>query len=57
MKVYAGVGHGFMNDHAAGDKTLVLRFLARVSGTRYDPDATLDARRRVAAFFDRHLRG
>lgn len=56
VKVYPGVGHGFMNDHAPEDETLVLRFLARVSGTRYDEAATRDARRRIVAFFDTHLR-
>ncbi|HEX6247284.1 MAG TPA: dienelactone hydrolase family protein [Nocardioidaceae bacterium] len=55
VKVYPGVGHGFMNDHAPQDETLVLRFLARVSGTRYDDGATRDARRRIVAFFDAHL--
>ena len=34
-----------MNDHAAEDETLFLRFLARVSGTRYDDASTMDARR------------
>ena len=52
VKVYAGVGHDFMNDHDPADQTLMLRFLARTSGTKYDEDATHDARRR--AFFDRH---
>ena len=56
VKVYPGVGHGFMNDHAAEDQTLFLRFLARISGTRYDDAATADARRRIVAFFDEHLR-
>src|SRR6478609_6725137 len=56
VKIYPGVGHGFMNDHAPEDQTLFLRFLARVSGTRYDHAATLDARRRIAAFFKEHLR-
>jgi carboxymethylenebutenolidase len=56
VKIYPGVGHGFLNDHDAADQTLVLRLLARVSGTRYDAAATADARRRIAAFFDRHLR-
>lgn len=55
VKVYPGVGHGFMNDHDAADQTLMLRFLARISGTAYDESATQDARRRVVAFFDRHL--
>ena len=36
--------------------TLLLRFLAKASGTRYDEAATRDARRRIAAFFDVHLR-
>lgn len=56
VKIYPGVGHGFMNDHDPADATLLLRFLARVSGTRYDEDATRDARRRISAFFDTHLR-
>jgi len=44
-----------MNDHDRGDQTLMLRFLARISGTRYDEDATRDARRRIIEFFNRHL--
>jgi carboxymethylenebutenolidase len=55
VKIYPGVGHGFMNDHDPADTTLLLRFLARVSGTRYDPAATEDARRRITAFFHEHL--
>lgn len=57
VKVYPAVGHGFMNDHAPQDQTLFLRFLARISGTRYDEASTLDARRRIVAFFNEHLRG
>ena len=56
VKVYPGVRHGFMNDHAPQDQTLFLRFLSRVSGMRYDEAATSDARRRIVAFFDEHLR-
>jgi carboxymethylenebutenolidase len=56
VKIYPGVGHGFMNDPDPADETLLLRFLARVSGTRYDDRATQDARRRIVAFFDTHLR-
>ncbi|MGA8047409.1 MAG: dienelactone hydrolase family protein [Dermatophilaceae bacterium] len=56
VKIYPGVGHGFMNDHAPEDQTLFLRFLARISGTRYDETATADARRRIVAFFTEHLR-
>jgi carboxymethylenebutenolidase len=57
VKVYRGVGHGFMNDHDPEDQTLLLRFLARISGTKYDEEATRDARRRIITFFDRHLQG
>lgn len=56
VKIYPGVGHGFMNDHAPEDQTLFLRFLARMSGTRYDDAATADARRRIVALFNEHLR-
>jgi carboxymethylenebutenolidase len=45
-----------MNDHAPEDQTLLLRFLARMSGTRYDEAATRDARRRIIRFFNTHLR-
>lgn len=57
VKIYPGAGHGFMNDHDPADATLLLRFLARISGTKYDDEATRDARRRITAFFDAHLRG
>jgi carboxymethylenebutenolidase len=56
VKIYPGVRHGFMNDHDPADATLFLRFLARISGTKYDPEATRDARRRITSFFGKHLR-
>jgi carboxymethylenebutenolidase len=56
VKIYPGVGHGFMNDHEPADLGLAVRFLARASGTAYDPEATADARRRIVRFFDRYLR-
>jgi len=56
VKVYPGAHHGFMNDHDAADLTPLLVFLGRISGTRYDPAATEDARRRIVSFFDRHLK-
>lgn len=57
VKIYPGVGHGFMNDHDSNDQTLLLRFLARISGTEYDAAATRDARRRIIEFFNRYLKG
>ena len=52
VKVYPGVGHGFMNDPDPADLSVVLRILVRLSRTRYDEPATRDARRRITAFFD-----
>lgn len=57
VTIYPGVGHGFMNDHDPADLTPLLKLLSRVSGTRFDAGATADARRRIASFFDAHLRG
>jgi carboxymethylenebutenolidase len=57
VKQYPGVGHGFMNNHGPDDVGWVFGLLSRLSNTRYDPVATEDARRRIIAFFDRHLRG
>lgn len=56
VKLCPGVGHGFMNDHDPRDQTLLLRFLARVSGTEFDDTATRDSRRRIIEFFNRYLR-
>ncbi|HEX8969927.1 dienelactone hydrolase family protein [Oryzihumus sp.] len=53
IRIYPGVGHGFMNDHR--DSGGMATFLGKVSGTAYDEPATRDARRRIAAFFHRHL--
>jgi carboxymethylenebutenolidase len=56
VKVYPDAGHGFMNDHDAADLTPLLVVLAKVSRTGYHEPSTRDARRRIVAFFDRHLK-
>ncbi len=56
VKIYPGVGHGFMNDHDPADLGLVLRLLTFASRTTYDAAATRDARRRTVTFFDEYLR-
>lgn len=56
VKICPGVGNGFMNDHEPKDQTLLLRFLARASGTEYDEEATRDARRRIIEFFNCYLK-
>jgi len=42
---YPGVGHGFMNDHREDESSWFVRLLTKLSNTRYDETATLDARR------------
>jgi len=56
VKVYPGAGHGFLNDPDPADATLLLIFLAKISGTRYHEPSAHDARRRIAAFFGKHLK-
>src|SRR6185437_3588187 len=55
IKVYPGAAHGFINDHDPADMTLLLTVLTKVSGTRHHEQSARDARRRIAAFFSRHL--
>jgi len=72
VKVYPGVGHSFMNNHpgrlatlrgAAGSDAALPRVWTVVSlvsgpliGMDFNEPATGDARSRIVAFFDRHLR-
>jgi acetyl esterase/lipase len=55
VKVYPGAGHGFINHHDPADRTLLLMFLNKVSGTRFHEPSAADAHRRIAALFSRHL--
>jgi carboxymethylenebutenolidase len=59
VKEYSGAGHGFINDHdGAGDKMpLLFAVSARLSpGLGYHEASAQDARRRIIAFFDAHLK-
>lgn len=55
IKVYPEASHGFINDHDRTDQSVLLLFLSKASGTRYDPASARDAHRRIAEFFHRHL--
>jgi carboxymethylenebutenolidase len=50
VKEYPDAGHSFMNNH----QSFWFKLL-RFSGIAYDEPATLDARRRITAFFRTHL--
>ncbi len=51
VKEYPDAGHSFLNDH----RNPLFKML-KVVGIGYDGAAAEDARRRISAFFDRHLR-
>ena len=58
VRTYPQAGHGFLNDHDAADVPAVAAVLSRLTGGAdpyHDPSAR-DARTRILAFFDRHLR-
>lgn len=54
VKEYPGAGHAFINRIAAASP---LTPVLRVAGAAYDGPAATDAKRRILAFFDEHLRG
>jgi carboxymethylenebutenolidase len=56
VQVYPEAGHAFLNDHDAADKPAPYRVLMKLTGGGYHEDAAGDARRRILAFFDQHLR-
>ncbi|HET7723800.1 MAG TPA: dienelactone hydrolase family protein [Propionibacteriaceae bacterium] len=58
VKEYPQAGHAFLNDRVgAGDRVPALfAVTGRFMHMGYQPDAAADARGRILAFFDRHLR-
>jgi carboxymethylenebutenolidase len=56
LKLYPGAGHGFLNDHDPAELPLWVKAVARLSAAGYDETAAADARRRIIAFFDAHLK-
>ncbi len=55
VKVYPDAGHGFMNDHPRAETPRWALVLGRLSRTSYHESSAHDARKRILAFFDRHL--
>jgi carboxymethylenebutenolidase len=56
IKVYPEASHGFLNNHPPADRTPLLVVLDSLSGTRFHEPSAQDARRRIVAFFDTHLK-
>ena len=56
VKEYPDAGHSFMNDHRDERTPWLFALMGRFTGgIDYRESATLDARRRIVAFFERHL--
>lgn len=52
VKEYPDAGHSFLNNHG----TILFAVVGRLFGAAYHQPSAEDARRRILAFFDRHLR-
>ena len=56
LKLYPGVGHGFLNDHDPAELPLWVKAVAKLAAASHDEASARDARRRITAFFDAHLK-
>ncbi|MBN9101979.1 MULTISPECIES: dienelactone hydrolase family protein [unclassified Pseudonocardia] len=58
IRTYPDAGHGFLNDHDPADVPAVAAVLGRLTGGAdvYHEPSARDARERILAFLDRHLR-
>jgi len=57
IREYPGAGHAFLNDHSEEKQGRVLAVMSRLmGGMGYHEASAVDARRRILAFFDRHLK-
>jgi len=58
VKEYPDAGHAFLNKHVPSDIPVVMRVMMKVmgGGETYHPASADDARRRISAFFDTHLK-
>jgi carboxymethylenebutenolidase len=56
IKVYADAGHSFLNDHDPAEASVIFKVLAKLSGAQFHQPSAIDARRRIVAFFDEHLK-
>ncbi len=57
VKEYPDAGHSFLDDHRPGDVPGIMLVMTRFMGGGYHEPSAQDARRRIIAFFDKHLKG
>lgn len=53
---YPDAGHSFLNDHVPEEEPLWASVSGRFAHSEYHEPSAVDARRRIIAFFDHHLR-
>lgn len=53
---YPDAGHGFLNDHDPGDVPAIFAVMGAWARTGHHEPSARDARRRISAFFDTHLK-
>jgi carboxymethylenebutenolidase len=57
VKEYPGTDHAFMNDHSADRIPFLIEVISFLfGGGEFNPVSTQDARRRIIAFFEKHLK-
>lgn len=56
VAVYPEAGHAFLNDHDPAEVPRWAMVMGALSTSEYHEPSALDARRRILAFFDTHLR-
>ncbi|MCB9452702.1 MAG: dienelactone hydrolase family protein [Anaerolineaceae bacterium] len=57
IKEYPGTDHAFMNDHSETKIPFLIHVISFVfGGGEYNPESTKDARKRILAFFAKHLK-
>jgi carboxymethylenebutenolidase len=56
VKEYPEAGHAFLNDHDPADVSTGIRLFSKLAGLRYHDPSARDARQRILAFFQTHLR-
>jgi carboxymethylenebutenolidase len=56
VKVYAGAGHSFMNNHVDSEVPKWAVIMGKLSASEYHEPSAMDARQRIVDFFDIHLR-
>lgn len=56
VKEYPQAGHSFLDAFEPGDAPRLMLVLMKLFGAGYNEAAAIDARRRIIAFFDQHLK-